>query len=228
MRIKRWFAVAFISTYLGLLAYGLGCHTLGAGLARHPLMYFIVWDMFCGWASYASQTHIIAEGESRKFYALAPAPWGEIQPWGPLGRRHYDALYNHGGRFAANVLQHTRHEPIARIFVIEECWPKKFDLPDPIWKERYGDEPKDVQRYCRVRSEVTPEGTIVRSYLPWLAIQSMKAVSDNPRLQAEATKGRPLFVLDAVRPGRELSVMSPLDREGSRQTSHSVGAPLGN
>ena len=28
-----------------------------------------------------------------------------------------------------NVLKHTQHEPIGRLFVIEECWQKKYSTP---------------------------------------------------------------------------------------------------
>lgn len=226
--MKRWLAIGVISAYLGALSFGLGCHTLNAGLGSHPLMYFIVWDMFCGWASYASQMQIIAEGESQKYYEVSPGPWGELAPWGSWGRRHYDPLYNHGGRLAHNVLKHTSHEPITRMWVVEESWPKKFDLPDPIWRSRYGDQPKDVQKYCRIRAELLPCGSAIRLYTPWLSYQALKMVSSNPRLQAEAQAGRPMFLVESQRLGRDSVVTPGLNTGSGPLTSHSVGAPLGN
>src|SRR5207302_5649746 len=65
-----------------------------------------------------------------------------------------------------NVLKHTRHEPITRVFVIEECWPKKFNLPDAIWKMRY-DDPKNVQKYYRQRVALLPDGTVTQLFTSW-------------------------------------------------------------
>ena len=73
--MKRWLATTFIAAYLFILSGGLACHAMGFAVTSHPLMYFIVWDMFCGWCAYTTQTHVIAEGESMKFYELAPGPW---------------------------------------------------------------------------------------------------------------------------------------------------------
>lgn len=224
--MKRWLAVAFISSYLGVLSYGVGCHTFGAGQTSHTLMYFIVWDMFCGWASYASNLHIIAEGESQKYYELAPAPWGEFVPWGYLGRRHYDAFNTHTPRIAMNTLKHTKHEPITRVFVVEETWAKKFDLPDHIWNQRY-EVPKDLTRYCRLRTELTADGQVARSYIPWSSYQRMQNVGDNPRLLADWRKGRPLFMLDNS-DRADMSNDVDLGKDQSQGTSYAPGSTLGN
>lgn len=225
--MKRWLRVGFIFSYLGVLSYGVGCHTLGYGTAQHTLMYFIVWDMFCGWGSYTSQINIVAEGESQKFYELAPAPWGDIKPWGKLGRQHYDAFNNHTWRIAQNALKHTNHEPITRIFVVEECWSKKFDLPDHIWKMRY-DEPKDIQKYCRIRSEFAADGTLLRSYTPWIAFQNMKMVVNNPRLMADSTRDRPMLMVESERPGQNFSIPSGFERASQGSAMNSVGSLHGN
>ena len=141
--MKRVLTVLFIAGYIGVLTYGNLCHVLRSGVAAHPLMYMIVWDMFCGWSAFDSRIHIVAEGESEKYYDLTHAPWGELHPYGYIGRENYDQWQNHTGPIGINVLKHTRHEPITRLFVIEECWAKKFNLPDHIWQHRY-DDPKDA------------------------------------------------------------------------------------
>ncbi|MGQ0633225.1 MAG: hypothetical protein ACT4QC_01335 [Planctomycetaceae bacterium] len=181
--MRRLVTLAFITVYLGALVYGNLCHAVGHGTGSHPLMYFIVWDMFCGWAAYDSRTHIVAQGENQKFYELAPAPWGEIRPWGSLGRHHYDGFNSHSGRIALNTLRHSAHEPIERVFVIEECWAKKFNLPDSVWKSRY-DAPRDPYSYYRLRSEFAvvdrPPGSIPGS---------IRRVGDAIRKNADAKSG---------------------------------------
>lgn len=221
---QRIASVTFICVYLSSLGYGLFCHTLQWNTANHPLMYYVVWDMFCGWTSYASRTHIIAEGESETFYRLSPTPWGDFHPWGRWGRENYDPFYNHVGRLARTTLRYTKHEPITRVFVVEECWAKKFDLPDAIWKTRY-DDPKDLQTYTHLVAELTPEGKTIRFAGPWLTWVNMATFADNPRLQAEAQRTRPLFVMEGMQANRNVS--SPM-MERMQPRAHAVGSPLGN
>lgn len=201
--MKRIATSAFIAAYIGALTWGNISHTLQYQTGAHPLMYMVIWDMFCGWSAYACQVHIIAEGESGRFYELAPGPWGEYRPWGgEFARHNYDAYASHLGTMAKNTLKHTQHEPIARIYVIEENWPKKFDVPDYIWKFRYGDQPRDVQTYCRLRHEMDGNGDIHRTYTGWLQYVQVRQLAANPRLQANMQRSQPMFVIGQEKPGR--------------------------
>jgi hypothetical protein len=64
--MKRVLSIAFIVAYLGTLNFGILCHMLGYATASHPLMYFIVWDMFCGWSAYDARAYVVDH------FALAP------------------------------------------------------------------------------------------------------------------------------------------------------------
>ncbi len=218
--MKRWLATGFIAAYLAVLGYGVGCHALSYEVGRHPLMYFVVWDMFCGWATYSMRSHVIAEGESGKYYELTPAPWGEFEPWGPAGRHNFDPFNNHMGRVAANALKHTQHEPIARVFVIEECWPKRYELPAEVWKLRYGDEPQTPNRYYHRLAELTPDGQYQRRYPSWLVAQHARSVRANPRLELEAARCRPIVLSDARN--------SDTPSAGSREIPPFLSAPSAN
>lgn len=187
--MKRWLTHGFIVAYLSALTGGIAAHTLQFGHAAHPAMYFVVWDMFCGWSAFSGRTNFIAEGQSGAYYELSPAPWGEFHPFGKLGRRHYDVLFNASHRMALNVLKHTDHEPITRVFVVEECWPKKFNVPDDVWNRRHA-EPKDVKKYYHVKSVLAPDGTFLAVYPTWLSRQYALSVTNNPRLTAQARRGR--------------------------------------
>lgn len=226
--MKRVLAVAFIICYVGALAFGNLCHVLRHGVASHPMMYFVVWDMFCGWSAFDSRVHIVAEGESGKYYDLTHAPWGELHPYGYIGRENYDQFQTHTGGIGLNVLKHTRHEPIGRLFVIEECWQKKYNLPEQVWNRRY-DDPKDLQKYYRRRVIMLPDGTTTHVYGPWVAFQAGQMLMDNPRLVQESKQNQPLFVFDkSMQPGREVMVES--NPAGNRLPDDSlpVGAPAGN
>lgn len=224
--MKRLLAIGFIVGYLGVLNYGLICHVLNFRVGDHPLMYFIVWDMFCGWTAYDSRTHIIAEGESQKLYELTPPPWGELHPWGDLGRQHYDAFNNHTGRMGLNTLRHTRHEPITRLFVVEESWAKKYNIPEVAWQARY-DEPREIQKYYRVRTVLMPDGMVVQNYTAWTEYQAALMLADNPRLQREATKSRPMFILEQEKPGRDMHI-DPGSSGIRPPATLPIGAPLVN
>ena len=222
--MKRWFAVTFITAYLGSLSYGILCHTLGVGVASHPVMYFLVWDMFCGWAAYQNLNHIIAEGESGTLYEASPGPWGDIYPYGSkVGRQHYDSFVNHGHALALNVLRHTDHEPITRIFVIEELYAKKYDLPDAVWKRRYSGT-KDKFSYFRVRREYCGEGRLTLSHASWFDQQYMLTLIDNPRLEREARNSQSFFMVDRAATSRSgvMSALAPTTEIAP------VSAPLGN
>lgn len=218
--MKRWLSVGFIVVYLGVLSLGVVGHTIGYGTGAHPLMYYLVWDMFCGWSAYDSRIHIVAEGDSRRFYELTPAPWGELHPWGHLGRQHYDMFNSQTHRMADNVLKHSSHEPISRIYIIEECWAKKYNLPDSVWQARY-DEPKNPQHYFRMRSVLMADTMRGENYANWLTYQTARSIADNPRLNAQATGSRPMFLLDL-----ENQALSGMPGPGFREmTRRPVGAP---
>jgi hypothetical protein len=225
--MKRLLVVGFIVSYLGTLNYGVMCHMLGFGVASHPLMYFIVWDMFCGWSAYDARVHIIAETEDQTYYDVATPPWGEFHPWGNIGRQHYDPLNNHASRIGFNTLKHTRHEPITRLFVIEESWAKKYNIPEAAWRSRY-DEPQDVQKYYHLRSVQLADGTPVQNYSAWMSMQAIRMIEDNPRLQMQAAQSRPMFVFDHQQPGQDVFVKPGLAGEYFHANPPPVGAPLGN
>lgn len=195
--MKRWLSHLTIVAYLGTLLAGIGCHALNWGISSHPAMYYIVWDMFCGWAAYESRYHVIGEGESGTYYELSPGPWGDIRPYGKLGRRHYDPDGIYCLRMAQNTLRHTDHEPMARLFVIQESWAKKYNLPDHLWAMRH-EEPKEKYSYFRVRQITTGDGMILHAQSSWLDYQARIALASNPRLRAEMQRSRPFVAVDGL------------------------------
>ncbi|NQV27441.1 MAG: hypothetical protein HQ518_24085 [Rhodopirellula sp.] len=194
--MKRLLAVGTIVAYLGVLALGLGSHALHYRTGAHPSMYFIVWDMFCGWSAYEDRTHIIGQGESGKYYNLAPAPWGDYRPFGDIERHHYDPFTMHSGALALSTLRHTEHEPIQQIFVVQETWAKKFNLPDQLWAERYT-EPKDPHSYFHLLKILDGNGELQVSNLAWFDYQAKLCLSDNPRLTADANRNRPFLEMQS-------------------------------
>lgn len=157
---RRWMATIVIVIYLSCVGHGVVCHMLQYRPNAHPLMYFTVWDMFCGWSGWSFRTHLIAEGESGQFYQLTPTPWGAFQPYSDLGREHYDAFHNHAWKIGTNCLRQTQHEPMVRMILVEETWSKKFNLPDPLWSQLH-EEPREPHHYFHVNATYRPDGTLI-------------------------------------------------------------------
>jgi hypothetical protein len=226
--MKRILVVAFMTVYVGVLTYGNVCHLVQEGKSSHPLMYFLIWDMFCGWTAFDSRIHLVAEGESGKYYDVTHPPYGELHPYGYIGRENYDQFQNHTPKLGLNVLKHTRHEPMTRLYVIEECWAKKYNMADAVWKARYDDD-KDLTRYYRVRVSLLPDGTVVQNYSSWLQYQFAQMMMDNPRLVEQARRSKTLFVLDkTVTPGRDVLENPGTAIEGLSAQSLAPSAASGN
>ncbi len=190
--MKKCFAILAITGYLGSLTRGLFAHTLSTGASSHPVMYYLVWDMFCGWGSYSSRTHFIAEGASGTYYELTPAPWGDFTPYGSIARRNYDKLGVYMPRFANNILRHTKHEPITQVFVVEELWAKKYNMRDAVWSKIHRG-PKDVHTYYNLWAVLDGNGAPSAVYPNWYSKQAIYTISNNPRLHAEASRSRSYF-----------------------------------
>lgn len=192
--MKRYVAIAFIVLYLGVLCYGLAAHMLVYNVVANPGMYFIVWDMYCGWAAYETRLHLVAEGESGNLYELEP-PWGSFHPFGSIDRRNYDVNVVHLGQLGRNILEHTEHEPIQRVFVVEEAWSKKYNLPPELWQQFY-DEPFEPVSYFRRRALFTPDGVCLERYLDISGHLAQQAVTSNPRLRSAISRGRAYMAVD--------------------------------
>ena len=200
--MRRWLAKLTIGVYLTALSAGIAGHAMNFGTSVHPAAYFFVWDMFCGWSAHEARYHLIAEGESGDYFRLSPAPWNTFAPYGDLERDQYDTMGNAHRKIALNTLNHTDHEPIVRILLVEENWPKKYNLPDHLWAARF-DEPKDPHSYFWLKTIMAGDGTMMQSNRDFVSHLSNQMILDNPRLKADTVRGKPFF---AVNPAHRSSV----------------------
>jgi hypothetical protein len=193
--MKRRLANAVIAAYILALFGGFVAVSLHPVLPGQTFLYFVTFNMFSGWSYFEARMHIIGEGASGTFYELAPGPWGEFDPYGHAARQHYDAHLDNGWPIADNTLRHTSHEPMTRIYIIEEEYAKKFNLPDAQYQAYYN-KPKVLRPYYSVRFVMDSRGQILGQQLEWLRIQDRFSIMDNPRLLAEASQHTPLELTD--------------------------------
>lgn len=190
-RMKLIFAGLFIASYVGVLSWGIVAHALKIGLNGNTLTYFVVWDMFCGWTAWDQRTHLIAEGASGQFYDVKE-PWGEFQPFGHVARIHYDQTNHLLPNHIESILSHTTHEPIDRVYVVQEVWPKQYNLPPRLY-EHYFAKPNDKLSYFHLRAVCTDSGGLMQSHPDWHTQQALNSVYDNPRLQQQAQQASSMY-----------------------------------
>lgn len=190
-RAGKWIAGLFIGCYLTVLACGIIGHALKVGLAGNALSYYVVWDMFCGWQAYDQRTLLIAESESGRYYEVRE-PWGEFQPFGRLGRLQYDVYSHLVSKHIDHVISHTRHEPIDAVYVVQEVWPKQYNLPEHLWQKSFGRE-RDKISYYHLRAVCNDHGGVLSLNPDWMNQQRLNAVGDNPRLRHEARQAQSSF-----------------------------------
>lgn len=191
MRVRRWISGLFITSYLLALAWGIAAHALKVGLQGNTLSYYFVWDMFCGWDAYDNRTHIIAEDASGNYYDVRE-PWGAFTPFGDVDRINYDVSNSLVPRHIEHVLNHSSHPPIDRVYVVQEVWPKQFNVPDALWT-RYFHEPKEKVSYFNLTAICNARGIPFETYPDWFNTQTLQAISDNPRLQRAAQQATPYY-----------------------------------
>ncbi|WP_145296390.1 hypothetical protein [Planctopirus ephydatiae] len=214
-------AIGFMSVYFSMLSLGVLAHTFGVGNVSSPLMYYFVWDMFCGWSAHEYRYHFIAEGESGTYYDVTHGPWGDVQLFGNPTRATYDSVGNAFGPIAMNVLKHTQHEPIQCVHIIEEAWPKKYNIPDYLWASRF-EEPKEKFSYHTRRMIVNPDSTVVvdqPNYPSWLYAQTVHA---NPRLQADSRRGKPFYAVNPELRQSAFSYSQGTSDSGIQRTGYST------
>lgn len=197
-----------IVVYLSALAWGSFSHSLGYKQFSHPAMYYLVWDMFAGANWFESRTYILGEGESGTVYEISPPPWGGPQPWGYVHRASGDASFRLSGQFARNTLRYTDHEPIQRMFVVEETWAKMYNIPDELWAERF-EEPKDPRKYYTIVRVLDPQGEVESKHLTWASRMYSHSIMSNPRLAEEARNSKQVFQLEGYSPGRPDTTVDP-------------------
>ncbi len=72
--MRRGIVIGFIVCYLLVLGFGIFSHALGYKSTDHVGMYYLIWDMYCGWSGYEYRQHLVAQGVSGQQYELTPAP----------------------------------------------------------------------------------------------------------------------------------------------------------
>lgn len=204
--MKRWCVHLLIVGYLCLLVYGVLAHAMGYKKYANLAMYFIVWDMYGGWDGFETRFHLVGEGESGAFYDLTP-PWMELHPYGADKRHNYDYSGRFSGRIASNTLQHTDHEPMVRVMLVEESWSKKFNIPEYLWNRQFED-PLDPYSYYYIRALYEPSGATTQLHYGWRGHLALHSLMSNPRVRGDMARSQP-YLKNETLSGTRNSLIEP-------------------
>lgn len=218
--MKRRLQNGVIAAYILCFVGGFLAMSLHLAVPGQTFVYFVTFNMFSGWSCFEARMHVIGQGESGTFYQLSPGPWAEFHPYGSLARQHYDPHLENGWPFAENVLRHTTHEPIVRVIVIEEEYPKRLNIPAAQY-EAYYNKPKIAQRYFSTRCVMDSHGYVLSQQPEWLRIQDQVSLLDNPRLISEADQHRAVELTDGAVPIRGVYAVGHFYEPSSH-----IGPPL--
>jgi hypothetical protein len=149
-RAKQFAAGCVIVAYLLTTVFFLGRHVLGDS-ASHRVAYFWTWDMFPGYTSTATRRVAIGETTGGQFVQLYPSAAQQFH-WGVGGdMTRLDMLPSVEGERAAawflaavqetleRTTTTTTDDPIARIYLVEEYWPLRYNLSDDLYEDVYGE-----------------------------------------------------------------------------------------
>lgn len=190
---KRLLTNALIVAYLAALGVGLALHALNLPGKASAAGYFVVWDMFCGWTGYETRVRYIGEGVSGQHYDLLAADSRSPRLHGSIHRAHYDFSGRHTPAIAACVAARTGHEPLARIYVVEENWSKHYNLSPRLFEQTYGRPHGEFPVHRHFRGLLAADGYVLQTQASWLAVQRQEAMLANPKLMTEVQRGRDVF-----------------------------------
>lgn len=213
---KKIATSCFIASYMCYLSWGVMAHAMKVGLCGNTLSYFVVWDMFCGWTAWDARTHVIAQDTSGQFYELRE-PWGEFHPFGHVARIHYDNTSHLLPKHIKNVLAKTVHEEIERVYVVEEVWPKQYNLPPRLF-EHYFARPNDKLSYFHLRAICAGDGSPMTINPDWHSQQKLNAVYDNPRLRRQSKQATGTF--NTLYNPRQSAMADALSAGGGNMTTN--------
>ncbi|MFQ5731225.1 MAG: hypothetical protein ACE5KM_04625 [Planctomycetaceae bacterium] len=157
--VSRVAVVLLCLAYVSVTAYFGVRHVLGdvPDLTEEPAGYFFTWNMFPGYSTTTSQISVVGQAGERRFVKLLPATShryrfgvGNAATRMDMDRRRSNIEPTLQRLLKRYDAEHP-DEPIETVFVVETYWPSRFNLPDDLYREVYG-ETNPHRKYVRSRN----------------------------------------------------------------------------
>lgn len=141
---RRLLVLGFVIAYLGVSIFYFYRHILG-DTGPSAFGYFWTWDMFPNYPSYSARRLALGQTKSGRFVEVFPNEQVRFRRGGQRDLTRFDLPRNDAAlrtavaeTLGSNPPQQM-DDPITYVFLIEKYWPVRFNLPESIYKEAYGE-----------------------------------------------------------------------------------------
>ena len=155
--LRRWLASAGIACYLATLGTFFTWHAAG-DWGVHPVAYFFTWDMFPSFYTESLRRLAVGRTADGRFVQVYPGPFDRYRGGvgNDLPRGDLDRSGNSFRLLATKTVDRTRDahrdDPIVHVYLLERCWPEKFNLPADLYESWWGG-PRPDRSCWRLREE---------------------------------------------------------------------------
>ncbi len=154
--------------YATVTLWFFGRHAVGDAVGG-PVAYLFTWDMFPNYPAWSARRVALVETESGRYFQILPTRHEQFRRGSQRTHSRLDLPRNDNAlRQAAEVaLTEFRGLPIAvddppsYVFLIEQFWPVRFNLPDDLYEAAYNTEnPRRKSWRIVDESAVGPNGEL--------------------------------------------------------------------
>ncbi len=142
---RRCSVIIFLLAYIGTGVFFLYGHILG-DTGRFAAGYFWTWDMFPNYPSFSAGRLALGQTKSGKYVQLFPTTLIKYRRGAHRDYTRFDLPRNDAAlrKVAEETLAahppEDMKDPVIYVFLIERYWPVRFNLPDSLYEDAYGQE----------------------------------------------------------------------------------------
>ncbi len=173
---RRLLVVGFVLIYLAMGGMFFYFHLLGDSTKWPRMAYFWTWDMFPNYPSFSARRMALGQTQSGKFVKVFPTEKIRFRRGGHRHLTRFDLPRNNAAlRIATEqtlqavsaVSPVAAKDRVTYVFLVENYWPVRFNLPDDLYQKTY-DEENPHRRAWRILDEgsVENDGQIGWTMLP--------------------------------------------------------------
>lgn len=143
--LRRLLVLGFLVAYLSAGGWYLYRHLLG-DTSQSAYGYFWTWDMFPNYPSFSARRFALGQTRSGRFVRVFPTEQIRFRRGAQRNLTRFDLPRNDSilRTAVAETFQSRPPEqmddPITYVFLVEKYWPVRFNLPDDLYQEAYGEE----------------------------------------------------------------------------------------
>lgn len=169
---RRLLVLGLIVTYLAAGGFYFYRHLLG-DTSQSAFGYFWTWDMFPNYPSFSARRLALGQTRGGRFVQVFPTEQVRFRRGGHRDLTRFDLPRNDAAlrTAVAETLEtyppEQMDDPITYVFLIENYWPVRFNLPDDLYQQVY-DEENPRRQAWRIIDEgrIDPDGKIHWTSIP--------------------------------------------------------------